>query len=145
MSFMPFLFCTLGVCSLGIVFSIMAVWIGLVLVLWGCSIILGVGVASCGSVSGGALADLSNVTLLCIGHVVVVSGTDSGSLLRIASNCLSVLSCLNPFSLLFPLIACVKLLRAFDTMSAQERVGCVMYFVLKNTVSDTLLLLVCLM
>ncbi len=144
MSFMSFLFGTLGVGGLGIVFSIMAVWIGLVLVLWGCSITLGVGDASRGSVSGGALADLLNVTLLCIGRVVIVSGTDSGLLLRIASNRLSVSSCSNPFSLLFPFIACVKLLRAFDTMSARDKVGCVIYFILKNTVSDTLSLLVCL-
>ena len=42
-SFVPFLLGTLGVGVFGIVFSIVAAWIGSVLVLWDCVVTLGVG------------------------------------------------------------------------------------------------------
>jgi hypothetical protein len=109
-----FPFGTLGIGVLGIVFLIVAAWIGLVLFLWSCSDTLGVGAVSRGSVSADVLADSSNVTPLCVGLVVVVSGTDSGSLLRIVSKRLSASSCSSPFLLLFPFNACVKSFRRFQ-------------------------------
>ncbi len=105
---------------------------------------LGAGVSSRGSVSVGVLTVSANVTLGSVGRGVVVFVAVSGSFVRIASNLLSASICSNPFSLLFPFIACVRSCVAFDTMSALVTVGCVMYFVLKNTVSDTRLLFVCL-
>ena len=101
------------------------------------------GVSSRGSASVGALAVSANVTLRSDGRGVGASVVVSGSFMRIASNLLSA-SISNPFSLLFPFNACEMSFSAFDTMSALLKVGCVIYFVLKNTVSDTLSLFVCL-
>jgi hypothetical protein len=143
-SFALFLAGTLGSDALGIRLSIVAVWIGSTLVLWGCAVTLGAGVSSRSSVSIGALAASSKVTLRSDGCGVGTSVAGSGSFVRIASNLLSASICSNPFSLLFPFNACVRSFSAFDTMSALVKVGCVMYFVLKNTVSDTRSLLVCL-
>ncbi len=99
----------------------MAAWIGSVLVLWGCVVTLGVGVSSCGSVSVGVLDVLANVTLRSVDHGVILSVAASSSFVRIASNILSASICSNPFSLLFPFIACVRSFSAFDTMSALVR------------------------
>jgi hypothetical protein len=143
-SFVPFLLGTLGSDAFGIRLSIVAAWIGLILVLWGCTVALGAGVSSRVSVSIGALTVSANVTLCSVGRGIVISGIVSGSFVRITSNLLSASICSNPFSLLFPLIACVRSFSAFDTMSALVKVGCVMYFVLKKTVSDTRSLFVCL-
>jgi hypothetical protein len=74
MSFIPFLFGTLGVGVFGIILSIVALWIGSFHVLWSCLVTLGVGAVSCGSVSAGLLTVSSNVILFCVGHVVVVAG-----------------------------------------------------------------------
>ncbi len=76
---------------MGIVFSVVAAWIGSVLVCCGCSVTLGVGDASLGSVSAGAFAASKEVTLHCIGLVSVIAGVGSGSLLRIVSRFFSAL------------------------------------------------------
>ena len=143
-SFALFLIGTLGSDALGIRFSIVAAWIGSVLLLWGSAVTLGVGVSSRGSVSLGAFAVSSKVTLRSVICGVGTSVAASGSFVRIASNLLSASICSNPFSLLFPFNACVSSFSAFVTMSALVKVGCVIYFVLKKTVSDTRSLLVCL-
>jgi hypothetical protein len=144
-SFALFLIGTLGSDALGISFSIVAAWIGSVLFLWGCAVTLGVGVVSSrGSASIGAFAVSAKVTLRSVICGVGTSVAVTGSFVRIASNLLSASICSNPFSLLFPFNACVRSFSAFDTMSALVKVGCVIYFVLKNTVSDTRSLLVCL-
>ena len=137
-------FCTLGVCTLMNVFLIIAVWISSVLVRCGLSFTLG-GFTVFGSiVSAGALVALSTVTLSSAGLVFVGMGVMSGSLFKNASSFLSALICSDPFWLFLPFNACVRSLRALVIASACVRVGCMMYFVLNNTVSDTLLLLVCL-
>ena len=82
---------TLEVGAFGIVFSIVAAWSGSVLVRCGCSVTLGVGAASLGSVFAGAFAALPEVTLHCVGLVSVVAGVGSGSLLRIVSRFFSAL------------------------------------------------------
>ena len=82
MSFIPFLFGTLGVGVFGIILSIVALWIGWFRVLWGCLVTLGVGAASLGSVSAGPLVVSSNVILFCAGSSIVVVGICSGLLLR---------------------------------------------------------------
>ena len=143
-SFALFLIGTLGSDALGIRFSIVAAWIGSVLLLWGSAVTLGVGVSSRGSVSLGAFAVSSKVTLRSVICGVGTSVAASGSFVRIASNLLSASICSNPFSLLFPFNACVSSFSAFVTMSALVKVGCVIYFVLKKIVSDTRSLLVCL-
>ena len=143
-SFVLFLLGTLGSGAFGIRLSIVAVWIGSILDLWGCAVTLGVGVSSRGSISIGAVVVSAKVTLRSVGRGAGASGSVSGSFVRIASNFFSASICSNPLSLLFPFNACVRSFSAFDTMSALVKVGCVMYFVLKKTVSDTRSLFVCL-
>ncbi len=83
----------------------------------------------------------SNVTcLFACGRIFEVI---VGELLKMSSSFLSALICSNPFMLFFPFNASVRLLSTLIITSAGVRVGCVMYFVLKYTVSDTLLLFVC--
>ena len=88
-SFVLVLLGTLGVGIFGIVFSMAAAWIGSVCVRCGCSFALGVTVVSLGSVSIGALAASSKVTLRCIGLVSIGVGIISGLLLRIVSSLFS--------------------------------------------------------
>ncbi len=91
------------------------------------------------AVSADALVVPSKVTLSSVGLVFVGMGVMSGSLFRSASSCLSASICSDPLWLFLSFNACVRSLTALVIMSACVRVGCVMYFVLNNTVSDTLL------
>ncbi len=77
------------------------------------------------------------------GGLSIGIGAVSGVLLRMSLSFLSASSCSNPFALHFPFNACVMLLSALIIVSAGVMVGCVVYFILKNTVSDTLSLFVC--
>ncbi len=65
-----------------------------------------------------------------------------GAWLSSLSNFCSASNSFMPFVFLLPFRACVRLLMAFVSMSANVKVSCVMYLCLKNTVSDTLALLV---
>ena len=70
-------------------------------------------------------------------------GSGSGVLLRMLSSFVNASICSNPLWFLFPCNACVRSFSALVIKSAGVMVGCVMNFVLKNTMSDTLLLFVC--
>ncbi len=72
------------------------------------------------------------------GVEVVVS-----ELFKMSSSFLSALICSNPFMLFFPYNACIRSFSALIITSAGVSVGFVMYFILKCTVSDILLLFVC--
>jgi hypothetical protein len=130
--------CTLGVGMFVIGLSIVAVVIGAVVVCWVALFTLGLGAVLFGSDSCGGFAAWSKVTHLgCVGAVTSV-------LFKMLSSFLSALICFNPFTLFFLFSSCVRSFSALMIVSAGVMVGCVMYFVLKNTVSDTLLLFVCL-
>ncbi len=126
-------FCTLGVGLFAIGLSIVTVWFGVVvLALWIGVLTLGLGTNSLGCISCGGLVVWSNVTRFDVGIGCSLGiGAISGTLLSMFSNFS------NPFALLFPFNACVRSLMALVMTSAGVMVGCVMYFVLKNTVSDT--------
>ncbi len=74
----------------------------------------------------------------CLGGGVCACGTWLRSLSYFFSASNSIMS----FIFFLPFRACARSLMAFVSMSADVRVGCVMYLCLKNMVSDTLLLLV---
>jgi hypothetical protein len=146
LSFDAGIFCTLGVSVVTISLSIVAVWIGVTVLVCGIGLFThGLGTVSSVSVSPrGGFTVRSNVThLVSSGRLSIGIGAVSGVLLRMSLSFLSASSCSNPFALLFLFNACVKLLSALIIVSAGVMVGCVMYFVLKNTVSDTLSLFVC--
>ncbi len=92
---------------------------------------------------GGFAVRLNVTRLVSGGGLSIGIGAVSGVLLRMSSSFLSASNCSNPFALLFLFNACVKSLSALIIISAEVMVGCVMYFVLKNTVSDPLSLFVC--
>ncbi len=125
---------------------IVAVWIGVVVLVCGIGLfILALGTAFSGIVSPcGGFVVLLNVTLhVSSGGLSFGIGAVSGVLLRMSSSFLSASICSNPFALFFSFNACVKSLSALIIVSAGVMAGCVMYFVLKNTVSDTLSLFIC--
>ncbi len=84
------------------------------------------------------------VTCRCTG-VAHSSNADSvsGVLVRMVSSRFSASICSNPLWLRFSFKAFVRTFNALVIVSAGVKVGCVMNFVLKNTVSDTLSLFVC--
>ncbi len=133
-----------GVFAIGLL--IVAAWAGAVVLVWRMgSCILGLVAATSGFVSPcGGFAALSNVTRLVSGvGLSICTGVVSSVLLRMASNFLSALICSNAFVLLFFFNACVRSFSALIIVSAGVMVGCVMYFVLKNTAFDTRLPFVC--
>ncbi len=126
--------------------SIVAVWIGVAVLVREIGLLtVALGAASSGSVSpcGGFAVHSNDTHLVPGGGLSIGIGAVFGVLLRMSSSLFSASSCSNPFALLFPFNACVKLLSTLIIVSSGVMVGCVMYFVLKNTVSDTLSLFVC--
>jgi hypothetical protein len=106
------LFCTFGIGAFEIGLSIVAAWIGSVLVHWVGLITLGVGVASLVSIVCGGLVALSKVTCRCSWVARPFrGGVISGTLLSSS---------------------------ALEIMSDCVMVGYVMYFFSKKTVSETL-------
>jgi hypothetical protein len=97
-------------------------------------IILGVGLLTGFATLGVVASSLGT----CLGGGVCACGAWLSS----SSNFCGASYSIMPFVFLLPFRACVRLSMAFVSMSADVRVGCMMYLCLKNMVSDTLLLLV---
>ena len=137
-------FSTLGVPVFGMTLSIMTLCLGSGHVRSVNSITLGRGSVAGSSFCGGLVVS-SNVTRFGSVGMARNSGIGSGSgvLLRMLSSFVNAFICSNLLWFLFPFNACVRLLSALVITSAGVMVGCVMNFVLKNTVSDTLSLFVC--
>ncbi len=130
--------CILGVGAFMIGLSIVAAVIGVVVcVCW--EVVVSVGF---GAVSWGGPVDWSNVT-----HLFSCNGLSGGvevivgELFKMSSSFLRALIYSNPFMLFSPSYACDRSFSALIITSVGVRVGCVMYFILNYTVSDTLLLL----
>ena len=140
-----FVFSTLGVRAFGMALLIMTLCIGSDHARSVGSITLGRGVSVVGFLFCGGLVVLSKVT--CRGSVGTTHnsgiGSNSGALLRMLSSFVNASIYSNPLWFLFPFKACVRSLSALVITSTGIMVGCVMNFVLKNTVSDTLSLFVC--
>jgi hypothetical protein len=132
-------FSTLGVRVFGMTLSILTLCLGS-----GCVHSIGSVTLGCGSVVGSSFCGglIVSSKVICHGSVGMArnSGIWSGSgvLLRMLSSSVNASICCNPLWFLFPFNACVSLLSALVIMSAGVMVGCVMNFVLKNTVSDTI-------
>ncbi len=103
-----------------------------------CTLGLGIGIAG--------VVSWANVTRRVAGVVFscLVGASSRELLLSKLSSCLSSSSCSSDFMFRIPFSAYDRSMIALEMMSAGDKVGCVMYFVLKKTVSDTLLLFVCL-